>query len=296
MANETLLTDGYDGMINSEYLDPLIADALRDPVVATPTCRFVDLRGKATKTGSFNRRTRDSSATLAEIGTPANVVFDTTKVQVTGAKFGIRRTISEEVMQLTIEGEAGVTAAQAKDAGEALAEDLETDVCALFPSFTSAVSHAGLAHGWPYHLEAMAKMRTNKCPGSPKEWVSILDDQAAADLEQSVAAAGGAVFGQGGTQAILGGGDGAGAMGPLFNVPCFSTNLTTVSGGNGSSAMMVDGRKIEKYAPIGLVLLWMPKTMMAPDLDLVAHGFVHHMAAGVGIIHPSTGTKIVVRG
>lgn len=296
MALETTTAAGYDRLINTEFLDPMIADALRDPVVATPAVRLLDLSGKGTKTGTFNRRTKDSAVAITELGTPANAILNTDAVQVTGAKFGIRRTFSEEIMNVSIHSEAQILSDQAQDAGLSLVEKIESDICALLPSLTSAVSHSLLAMSYQYHLEAMAKMRTNKCPGSPSQWFALYDDQAAADLEASCASAGAAVFGQSGTQGILGGGDGAGAMGPLFKVPCYSTNLTTVAAGDGVSAMMVDARNHPKHAPIGLVVLWWPKTMAAVDLELVAHGYVHHMATGAGIIHPSTGTKITVRG
>lgn len=296
MALETLTTAGYTTMVNAEFLDPMIADALRDPVVALPACRYLDLRGKATKTGSFNRRTADAAVAIAELGTPANAVFTVTRAQITGAKFGIRRTFSEEIMNVAIESEAQILAEQAKDAGAALAGKLEADVCALFGSLTASVSHSLAPMTWSYLLEAMAKQRTNKAPGSPDQWKGILDDQAATDLEGSVASAGGAVFGTSGIQGILGGGDGYGSMGSLFRVPLFSTNLTTVAAGDGVSALMVDGAKIPAFAPIAWVLLWNPKTMQSPDVDTVSYRFVHHMGAGAGIVHPSTGTKITVRG
>lgn len=296
MANEVLTSAGYTTMVNAEFLDPLIADALRDPVVALPACRFLDLRGKATKTGSFNRRTADAAAAITELGATSNTLFAVTRAQVTGAKFGIRRQFSEEIMNVAIESEAQIIQEQAKDAGAALAGKLEADVCALFPSLTASVSHSLLPMSWSYLLEAMAKQRTNKAPGSPEQWVGVLDDQAATDLEMSVASAGGTAFGVPGLQGILGGGDGAGSMGTLFRVPLRSTNLTTVGAGDGTSALMVDGSKIPQYAPIGWVLLWNPKTMTQANTSDVSYTFVHHMGAGAGIIHPSTGTKIIVRG
>lgn len=292
MAGE-ITTTGLTNLINSELIDPMIADYAIDFTVLTPAARQRDLGGARTKTATFEVWSKNTAAAIAEVASSANTALATTEVSITVGKVGITRQPSEEVLATTILGDAGLIDFIASDGGALIAEKQETDGFALFASATTSVSHSTVPFSVAFYIEAMAKMRVLKAPGP---WSVFLGSKQSEHLQSSIAATTGAVFGNASAnvQNIMGPPDN-GYLGPVFRLPVWYSNLraTANAGADEVGAIVVDARGNEKQAPLGFVQLWAPRVMSVQDPRIVAYLYTVHGCYGYGLINANTICKII---
>lgn len=292
MAGETTTT-ALTNLVNSEMIDPVIADYAIDYMTLVPAMRERDLAGMATKTATFEKWTKNTAAAIAEVASSANTAFATTEVSVTVGKVGITRQPSEEVLATTILGPDGLIEFIGSDGGKLIGEKMDTDAYALLPSATASANHTTLPNSVAYFIELMAKARVNKAAGP---WSIFLGSKQAEHLQQSVAATTGAVFGNAAqnVQQILNPSE-EGYLGRLFGLPIWYSNLraTANAGADEVGALVTDARGNSKQAPLGMATLWAPRTMMIQDPRIVAYLYTVHACYGVGLINTDTIVKLI---
>ncbi len=185
MANETTTTTLTE-LVNSEWINPAIMEYAHDFAVAAPFNNWQDLRGRATKVGSFPRLVLDTATDLATEVTALNATeLETTQVAATAAEIGVRRDITDAAVEETILG-AGIFDTVTEDAGVLFSISLDDDIVALYGAFTTSVGTSGANLTIANMVEAQAQIRINKMRGS---LVYILDDQQASDYQSAQAAA-----------------------------------------------------------------------------------------------------------
>ena len=295
MALETTMTSLTE-LINSELIDPMIADYAIDYMVAIPACRERNLAGAATRVAAFPKWVKDSAAALAtEFDSSSNNELETTEVTVTAAKVGITREPSEELLATTILGAAGLVEFVVEDGGRLIGEKMDTDALALFTSATSHASHGGTAYSIAYFIEEMAKMRVLKAAAP---WTKFAGAKQSEDLQASIAATTGTVFGNSAqnAQGILRTSEN-GFMGHVFGIPVMYSNLvpTSDAAANEVGAMLTDARGNERQAALALAILWAPRLMHVEQPRTVSHLYTIHAAYGVGLINASSIVKSTSR-
>ncbi len=293
MANEVTFA-ALTNLVNTEFIDPLIADYALDTPVIAQTARVRDLRGLNAKAVSFNKRTKANPgvASLSELGTASNSPFTTSEVSVTAGKIGILRHISVEALH-TGDGAEALENDIIEDNGKLLGEKLDTDLAALFASATSSVSHTTLDMSVTFYLEGMGKWRANKGKGPV---VGVWSDVAATDLQTSVATTTAQVFGNSNVpvQNMMDlGADGT--LGPLFNIQNYWTNVTTTAnaGADDVSAFYTHGFQNPKQAALAIVLWWTVETMFQNIADTVSVKLVSHWSVGTGLINTDSIVKFI---
>ncbi len=182
VTDTTTLTE----LVNSEYISPAVLAYAHDFAVAAPYLNWMDLRGKATKVGSFPKWVLDTATDLAnETTTLGNETLETTDVQITAAEIGVRRDISDASVEETVLG-AQIFDFLVQDTGVLFGISLDDDICALFPSLSTNVGTSGANLTLANMVEAQAQIRINGMRGS---LVYILDDQQASDYQAAQQAA-----------------------------------------------------------------------------------------------------------
>jgi len=285
MANETTRTSLTE-IINSEVIADRIISYAYDAMVIAPLTRKMDLRGKASSVASFPQWELDAVSDITTEGTTtlSNVELQTTEVAtISAAAVGILRHVTEHALATNMLGEAGLLAFITQADGPRLCGlEVENDLAALFSGFSTTVGTSGADLTIANFVEAIARMDTANARGRR---VCVLDDQQAFDLRAAVASTSGAVFSQAGAQSVLNA-NGNGFVGELFGVPIWLTNLTDTdnTGADVVGAMFIDGESDPEYAALGMALLWLPKVLMVPVPNAVAHNISISMAYGVGRI------------
>jgi hypothetical protein len=185
MAEANTGTTELTELVYAEFIRTIILDYAVDYTVAAPFMLWQDLRGKATKVGSFPRLILDTATDTGETTELSTTSLETTDVQITAAEIGLRRRVFDPAVEETVIGRTLFNII-AKDAGVLAAVSLDDDICALFPSLANSVGTSGSDLTLANMVEAQASIRKQKMRGS---LVYILDDQQASDYQAAQAAA-----------------------------------------------------------------------------------------------------------
>ena len=146
---------------------------------------WLDLRGKATKVGSFPKWVLDTTTDTGETTDLTTEALETTDVQVTAAEIGVRRDVTDAALEETIIG-SQLFDFLVRDSGVLAAVSLDDDIVALFTSLSTSVGAATTDLALANMVEAQAQVRKNKMRG---QLVYVLDDQQASDYQAAQAAA-----------------------------------------------------------------------------------------------------------
>ncbi len=294
MAGETLSGSSIDEIVNTEWIDPLIGDYMKDALVIGDEriIRVVDLRGKATKTYTFVRWNKDVGQDVTTEGTTLLTADDltTTDVQCTVAQVGILREPTKLAERVNLLGEAGLQEVIAQDGGYLCKEMAEDDLAALFTSVTLAAGTTGVTASVSTAIEALSKRRTAKANGSP---VFIWDDKAAQDFTQSLGSTTGSLWTGGNGQNVMANLAAAdGSMGTFLGAPMFYTNLTDTinTGADVCSACLNAGGKNPSLV---MAILWMPELERDLNIAKTTRLYAINMAYGVMLANDAPTVKIV---
>jgi hypothetical protein len=277
-------------IVNSEWIDPMIADYARDEFVIAELARTVDVRGKSTKAVSFPLWEKDTAEDITTEGvtTLTNNDLTLSETTVTVAQVGILREPTKFVERTQMLGEAGLVDYIAKDGGFLCSEMLEDDLAALFGSVTLSAGVSGQDLTVGTVLEAMGKRRTAKARGNP---VLVLDDQQTIDFQADLGGTTAALFTGGANQSVMNA-ESSGILGSFLGMEVRYTTLTdTADGGaNVVGALLNTG---VKEASLGVVVLWMPE--MDKEINVTASTRLYAINAcwGVGLINDGVTVKLV---
>ena len=173
-------------LTNAEFINPAILDYAHDFAVAAPFLNWLDLRGKATKIGSFPKWVLDTATDITNETTALNnETLETTDVQATAAEIGVRRDVSDAAVEETVIG-AQIWDFLVQDAGVLFGISLDDDIVALFGSLATNVGTSGSNLTLANMVEAQAQVRKNGMRG---KLVYVLDDQQASDYQAAQQAA-----------------------------------------------------------------------------------------------------------
>lgn len=288
MANETL-SSSLTEIVNSEAIAPLIMDYAIDNVVIAPLCRWMDLAGKATATGSFPRWIKDAGADLTEGNDLSNTELETSEnTALVAAMVGILREVSDFAADTNILGRAGLMQMIVQDGAKLCTEMLEDDLATVFASASTSVGTSGVDFSIANFVEAIASLDTNKARGP--RWC-VLDDQQNSDFLKAVASSTATTLTAEGKSVLH-----TETQGRVFlGVPVYMTNLTDTANGGADvvGAMGVDGTAMPSNAPIGIVSLWQPRLKTVSDPYTVSEVVSITMAYGCGEISDFNYVKIV---
>ena len=275
-------------LVNSEFINPAILEYAADYTVAAPYMNMLDLRGRATKVGSFPRWVLDTSTDLAdETTTLANETLETTDVQLTAAEIGVRRDVSDAAVEESILG-AQIFDFLVADAAKLFAISLDDDICALFASLSSNVGATNVNLSLANMVEAQAQVRINGMRG---ELVYILDDQQALDYQSAQAASTATTVN---SFFSVGTGIESGSLGQFMGSEVWQTGLcdTANTGADVVGACFIRGDRSPRSAAFGMVLTRDVKTELERDANERLTEFVATAKWGVGEIADEAGCAI----
>lgn len=290
VTTTTTLTE----LVNAEFINPAILEYAIDYVVAAPFVNALDLRGKATKVGSFPKWVLDSAADVSaetdDITTTTEL--ETTDVQITAAEIGLRRDITDAALEETIIG-SQLFDFIAVDAARLAAVALDDDICALFAGLNggTAVGTSTADLTIANMVQAQATVRQGKMRG---RLVYILDDQQALDLQAAAAAGTGTILGSFISLAMDGTTE-SGYLGTFMGADVWTTGLcdTANTGANVVGACFIRGDTHPLAAAFGMVMT--RDVRLASERDESARSTSVVMTAkwGVGEISDASGVPIV---
>ncbi len=288
MAAGKTATTTLTELVNSEFINPAILEYAHDYTVVAQYLNWLDLRGKATKVGSFPRWVLDTAADTGETTDLTTEDLETLDVQITAAEIGIRRDVTDAALEETIIGRQ-LFDFLARDSGVLAAISLDDDICALFPSLSTSVGTSGADLTLANMVEAQSQIRINKMRG---QLVYVLDDQQAGDFQAAQAAA---------TSTTINGlmapatGIESGYLGTFFGAPVWQTGLcdTANTGANVVGACFIRGDTNPSAAAFGGVMTRDVRTELERNASARLTEFVMSAKWGVGEIQDLSGVKIV---
>lgn len=286
MADTT--TTSLTELVNSEFINPAILEYAHNFVVAAPFMNWLDLRGKATKVGSFSKWVLDTATDTGETTDLTSEQLETTDVQVTAAEIGLRRDITDAALEETIIG-AQLFDFCVRDAGVLFGISLDDDIVALFPSLATSVGTSGADLTLANMVEGQANVRINGMRGN---LVYILDDQQALDYQAAQAAS---------TSTTINGlmmpstDIDNGFLGTFFGQPVWQTGLcdTANTGANVVGAVFVRGDTNPTTSCFGAVMTRDIRTELERDASARLTEFVATAKWGVAEISDLSGVKLV---
>lgn len=275
-------------LVNAEFINPAILEYAHDYVVAAPFMNWLDLRGKATKVGSFPRWVLDTAADTGETTDLTTEDLETLDVQVTAAEIGIRRDVTDAALEETIIGRQ-LFDFLVRDSGVLASISLDDDIVALFPSLSTSVGTSGIDLTLANMVQAQAQVRKNKMRG---KLVYVLDDQQAEDYQAAQASA---------TSTTINGlmapstGIESGYLGTFFGQEVWQTGLcdTANTGANVVGACFIRGDTNPTAAAYGAVMTREVRTELERNASARKTEFVMTAKWGVGEIQDLSGTKMV---
>lgn len=242
--------------IPTELIDRLVLSYLRNAVVVTPMVRVVDISGTPGLKYDFN-----SFGSLAAAAKTQGTDFTAAALSisedgtVTAAEVGLALQISD------IAREASPNISDddlARELANAVAEKMETDICAQFTDFTTEKGTTGVALQLSDVEDAVLALRQAKAPSTPQAnsnlpadlcgYFGVLAESGIAQLSRSIRQAGLAVQSPSATNMIetLGRTAAAQARFSFLGVNFFGQDLVPTTGGDRNGAILCP-------AAIGLV-------------------------------------------
>lgn len=295
MAGESTTTSATE-IVNSEWIDPMIGDYMRDVLVVASddVCKVVDVQGKSTKTVAFPVWEKDTAVDIGTEGTTTLSANDLTLAEtaVTVAQVGILREPTKLLERTIMGGEAGLVQYIAEDGGYLCKEMLEDDCCALFPSITLSVGSTGVDLTIANMIEALGKRRTAKAPPGSSP-MFILDDQQTVDFTTALGATTGTLWSGGQNQSAMQSmAKTDGTLGDFLGAPIRYTNMTDTAnaGADVVGALLNVGGK---NPSIGIVVLWMPELDKELNVAKSTRLYAINACWGAGLINDGVSVKLV---
>lgn len=276
--------------IYAKVIETLILMYQYDTVTAVDKFRYKSIVGENAPIASFPRYNKDS---VGAVATETTSLTPTTwtltgTVDVTVARVGIAREVSNTAVEDSILGKALFVQELVQDAARLYGEQLDTDGTALFSALTASVGTTGVALTIAVCVAGMSQQRVNKCRGPQ---VMHLHDLQLKQLQQAQAAATATpwmIFFQPNADNTEFGGYFMGA-----EVWASSKNPTANAAADRVGAIFAQGQLAPQYAAFALVVKRTPSSLEQTDILQDANIWASFMRYGVGTIANSFGTKII---
>jgi hypothetical protein len=282
-------TTAVTELVNSEVINSAILEYAHAYTAVAQFVNQMDLRGKGSNVGSFPKWVLDAATDITnETTSLGSTLLETTDVSITGAEIGVRRDITDAVLESTVIG-AQIFDFLVRDAGVLFGISLDADLCALFSGFSTNVGTSGANLTLANMVEAQSQIRANGHRGS---LAYILDTQQASDYQAAQASATGTQVAEFFTVSA---GIDSGYLGSMMGHPVWTSGScpTANTAADVVGACIVDGQKSPSNAALGMVLTRDITTELQRDASERLTEFVATAKWGVGEISDLSGTAII---
>ena len=284
-ATNPSTTTTYNDTVYSAIIADMVLDALMAAVVTPPLLRNFDLSNQPSKAVDVPKADKFTAAALTEGTEVANTALTTTKVTGTAAEVGIMATITDV---LEVSDIAAAHGARLKQLGRSIADKVDTDITALFASFSNTVGTTTVDLTLANILSAIY---TLEAANAPKPYVGCFHPVQISDMRTALETNANSPFQSQGIQAGTNelGPAGNGYAGSWFGIPLyFSTNVPTAN----AAADRAGGIFSVNYA-LGMVEKWASK--LVPMYWPPIRGWVLVATANYGVfeIEDDAGVAVI---
>jgi len=253
---------------------------LNEQSIIRPLVRNYNMTGTPGLTAQVPIYPAVSAAAVGDGSDLSNTAFATTKKEITASEVGVMVTLTD----LLEEASADVTAAAVgRQLGAAMAEKVDTDIAALFGSFSNAINKTGAAVSIEDIFKAAATLKNNKADQNGG-YVAVLHPFQAFDIKKELTNAGATLshnLSDVGNRALE-----SGFIGRIAGVDIFeSTVISGDSTGNFHGAVMTQDA-------LGYMLKRDMRIETQRDASLRATEIVGSMAYGVLELFDAYGVTI----
>ena len=284
-ATNPSTTTTYNDTVYSAIIADMVLDALMAAVVTPPLLRNFDLSNQPSKAVDVPKADKFTAAALTEGTEVANTALTTSKVTGTAAEVGIMATITDV---LEVSDIAAAHGARLKQLGRSIADKVDTDITALFASFSNTVGTTTVDLTLANILSAIY---TLEAANAPKPYVGCFHPVQISDMRTALETNANSPFQSQGIQAGTNelGPAGNGYAGSWFGIPLyFSTNVPTAN----AAADRAGGIFSVNYA-LGMVEKWASK--LVPMYWPPIRGWVLVATANYGVfeIEGTAGVAVI---
>lgn len=282
-------TTSVTELILAKAVDTLILAYQFDEVVGVPFARFKNIADQPTAAASFPRWVKDAHADIASESTSLTPEeLETTAVDVTVARVGIAREVSESALEDTVIGRAQFMASIIRDAAILLGEAADEDLMAQYANATNEVSDTGQPAEILDLVDMMASQRAAKCRGPQ---VYSLHDIQLKHIQQAQVAA----TAQPWMAFYQPNADGSNFGGYFMGAPMFASSLNPTANAavDRVGSLHAQGQSAPEYAAYGYVVKRAPTTKLDEDILADTHQAATIARYGVGTIAANFATKLV---
>ena len=160
-SNDTNTTT-YNDTVYAAIINDDILDALQAAVVTPPLLAMFDLSGQPSKAVDIPIADAESAAAVSEGAELANTALSTSKATLTASEVGIMATITDV---LDVSSIAATRGAQMRQMGNAVAQKIDVDICALLAGFGTAVGTSGSNLSLANLFSAISTLEAANAPG-----------------------------------------------------------------------------------------------------------------------------------
>lgn len=275
--------------ILAKVIDPLTIAYQYDDTTAVPFFRYKDMSGQQSAVASFPRKNKDSYGSVAtETTSLTPTTWQYTAVDVTVARYGIAREVTETAIEDSIVGQALYVSEWVKDAAILFGEQLDTDATALFPSLTAVCGVTNTALTIATLVTGMATQRANKAKGPQ---VIHLHDLQLKDLQAAQAAATATPW----MAFYQPNADGSQFGGYFMGAPVWSSskNATANTAVDRVGAIFSQGQSAPDFCAFAFAAKRMPSSKTQTDILQDGYIWASFARYGVGMVANSFGTKVL---
>lgn len=288
MANEVTYAQ-IEGKYSTDYR--VLADSMLDALYENARLIIGFLKRKSlagfhSTTERFPKKPKLAASSIADGVDMSNTPYAPTQVSLTVGEVGLLLTLTDlnRLSSLQDAAEYG------REAGEAIAEKLLTDITALFAGFSSSEGSTGAALTEAQFLAARSTLLINRHKGP---YVSVLYPNQIDDLMADIGTTLATIVGTGGRSPRAETNDMTLSpsmdMGEWYNVTIISsTTVPTANAGADSAGGMFAGNRA-----LAMVEKWGLRSEMERDISLRADELASTAAYAVGEVDDTAGVAIV---
>lgn len=281
------------GTVYAKVIETLLIAYQYDDVTALPFFRYRSIADAFTATAGFPRKVK--SAAPGAVGTEttsiATVAQTTTTVDITVARLGLARELTETAKEDSIIGRALWLQGLIADAAILFGEAMDTDATALFPTITAAAGVTTTVLSLATMVAWLASQRNNKARGAQVLHMHDLQLKQLQTAQIAATATPWATFFQ----------PNADSTNPQFggyfmNAPIWasSKNPTANAAADRVGCAWTDGQGMKPdFCAFGFVMKRAPSSLEQPNILMDANTWASFTRYGVGIIANNFATKLI---
>lgn len=275
--------------VYAKIIETLIVMYQYDKLTAVPFFRYKSMENQPSAVASFPRYNKDSMASVAtETTSLTPTTWTLTNVDITIARIGVAREITQTAIEDSILGQALYVNELVTDAARLFGEQLDTDGTALFATLTASVGTTTVALTLAVMVQAMATQRANKAQGPAIIHMHDLQGKQLQVAQLAATATPWATFFQPNADTTQ-------FLGYFMGAPVWSSskNPTANAAADRVGAVFVQGQDAPQFCAFAFAAKRMPSSLTQTDILQDAFIWASFARYGVGIPANNFGTKII---